>query len=119
MDEYNHNNIKLAKTLRKNITKQEYKLWEIIRAGRFYGYKFKRQTPVGNYIVDFVCRQEKIILEIDGRQHNEDENVINDNERTAYLNSKGYKVYRFWNNEIDKNIDGIYQKLKEIFGIKE
>ena len=117
MEKYNHNNINLAKNLRKNITKQEYKLWNIIRAGRFYGYKFKRQTPIGNYIVDFVCRDAKIIIEIDGGQHAS--NIEEDNERTEYLNSKGYKVYRFWNNEIDENIDGVYQKLKEIFGITE
>ena len=119
MDEYNHNNIKLAKALRKNITKQELKLWEMIRAGRFYGYKFKRQTPIGNYIVDFVCREAKIIIEIDGGQHNEVVNIKADEERTEYLSSNGYKVYRFWNNEVDQNIDGVYQKLKEIFEIKE
>ena len=119
MEEYNHNNINLAKNLRKNITKQEYKLWNIIRAGRFYGYKFKRQTPIGNYIVDFVCKETKIIIEIDGGQHNEGVNIQADTERTEYLNSKGYKVYRFWNNEIDKNIDGVYLKLKEIFEINK
>ena len=119
MEEYNHNNINLAKNLRKNITKQEYKLWNIIRAGRFYGYKFKRQTPIGNYIVDFVCKEAKIIIEIDGGQHNEGVNIQKDEERTAYLSNKGYKVHRFWNNEIDQNFDGVYQKLKEIFDIKD
>ena len=108
-----------ANYLRKNMTPQETKIWSIIRRKQFYGYKFLRQYIIGNYIADFVCREAKIIIEIDGGQHNEGINIQEDTKRTEYLNSKGYKVYRFWNNEIDKNLDGVYQKLKEIFEIKE
>ena len=113
------NKINLARNLRKNSTPQERLLWQIFRNHNFYGYEIRRQSPIGNYIVDFVCRDKKIIIEIDGGQHNELQNILNDNIRTEYLKSKGYKVIRFWNNEIDNNIEGVYLKLKEEFDIKD
>jgi len=104
-----------ARILRKNMTKQEQKLWNILRNKKFYGFKFKRQVPIGNYIVDFVCELQNLIIEIDGGQHNEPCNIKRDIERTEFLNSKGYKIIRFWNNEIEENIEGvckiIYQNL--------
>ena len=109
----------LARNLRKNATPQERKMWNILRNHNFYGLFFRRQYPIGNYIVDFICLSKQIIIEIDGGQHNEGVNIQADTERTEYLNSKGYKVYRFWNNEIDKNIDGVYLKLKKIFEINK
>ena len=104
----------LAKKLRKNSTKQEQILWKLLRNRRFSGLKFVRQYPIGNYIVDFACRQKKIIIELDGSQHNENENIIYDMERTKYFASLGYKVIRFWNNDIDKNLEGVYEKLLKI-----
>ena len=112
-----HRNTSKARELRKNMTPQEYKLWQILRAHRFYGLLFRRQYPIGDYIVDFICRSKQIIIEIDGGQHNDDFNKLYDEKRTQYLNSRGYKVLRFWNNEIDENIDGVYLKLKECFKI--
>ncbi len=102
-----------ARNLRKNSTTQEQKLWELIRNRKLNGLKFVRQYPIGNYIVDFACRQKKIIIELDGGQHNEDANIVYDTERTKYLEDSGYKVIRFWNNEIDNNIEGVYEKLLE------
>ena len=113
------NKINLARNLRKNSTPQEKLLWQIFRNHNFYGCEIRRQSPIGNYIVDFVCRDKKIIIEIDGGQHNEPQNILNDNIRTEYLKSKGYKVIRFWNNEINENIEGVYLKLKEEFDIKD
>ena len=109
--------IENSRQLRKNMTSQERKLWCIIRNRQFYGYRFRRQFPLGQYIVDFICREKKIIIEIDGGQHNEIKNIQYDNKRTEYLISEGYKVMRFWNNDIDKNISGVYEKLKEVFEI--
>ena len=109
--------VKRSRELRKNMTPQEQKLWEIIRKRQFFGYRFRRQFPIGVYIADFVCREKKIIIEIDGGQHNTDENLIYDNKRTEYLNSEGYKVIRFWNNDIDNNMSGVYEKLKDTFEI--
>ena len=107
-----------ARNLRKNMTTQERKLWNIIKNKQFYNYKFLRQYVIGGYIVDFICREEKIIVEIDGGEHNQNENIKYDKNRNKYLENLGYKVVRFWNNEIDDNIEGVYRKLQEIFMIK-
>ena len=112
-----NNRTEKSRQLRKNMTSQERKLWSIIRNRQFFGYRFRRQFPIGHYIVDFVSREKKIIIEIDGGQHNERQNIEYDKIRTGYLKSEGYRVIRFWNNEIDNNIDGVYEKLKEIFEI--
>ena len=99
------------------MTDQERKFWQIIKNRQFYGFRFLRQYVIGNYIADFICREKKIIIELDGGQHNEQKNIMYDNQRTEYLISKGYKVIRFWNNEIDNNLDGVYLQLKKIFEI--
>ncbi len=107
-----------ARNLRNNMTEQERKLWNIIRNRNFYGYRFLRQYVIGQYIVDFICREKKVVIEIDGGQHNESENIEYDKQRTKYLENKGYKVIRFWNNDIDSNIEGVYQHLQNVFGIE-
>lgn len=109
------NNTELARKLRKNQTPQEAKIWNILRNYQFNNLKFKRQQPIGNYIVDFICKEKKIIIEIDGGQHNTPENIKSDNDRTAYLESKGYKIFRFWNNDIDNNFESVYLELENIF----
>ena len=111
------NQIEKSRELRKNMTFQERKLWNIIKNRQFFNYRFRRQFPIGSYIVDFICREKKIIIEIDGGQHNEQINIEYDNKRTKYLKSEGYNVIRFWNNEIDNNIEGVYERLKHVFGI--
>ena len=105
---------KIAKILRKNQTPQEKILWNLLRNRKFHNLKFKRQVPFGRYVADFFCEEKKIIIELDGGQHNEYENMIYDTERTKYFEKEGYKVIRFWNNEIDKNIEGVYLKLSEV-----
>ena len=109
----------LARELRKNQTKQEKILWNILRKKQFFQYKILRQYVIQSYIVDFICREKKIIIEVDGGQHNQEKDIIYDNKRTEFLSSLGYKLIRFWNNEIDENIDGVYEKLKLEFGIIE
>lgn len=110
---YNKNNLKKAKELRKNMTKEEVKLWNILRAGKFYGLKFKRQVLIGNHIVDFLCKEKKLIIEVDGGQHNENDNIIHDEIRSQYLQSEGYKVIRFWNNEVWNNLEGVIEIIKK------
>ena len=100
-----------ARELRQNMTPQEYKLWALLRNRKFNGVKFVKQYPIGSYIVDFAGRKKRIVIELDGGQHNEIQNKINDDKRTEYLISIGYKVLRLWNNEIDNNIEGVYLKL--------
>ena len=103
----------LARNLRKNSTIQERRLWNLLKNRQFHNLKFKRQQPIGDYIVDFICKEAKIIIEIDGGQHNEPENIEYDKTRTEYLNTLGYKVIRFWNNEIYENIEGVVLRLKQ------
>jgi len=105
-------NLNLSRNLRKNQTPQEQKMWQILRNRNFHNLKFKRQHPIGKYIVDFVCIEKMLIIELDGGQHNEDVNIEYDNKRTKYLESLGFKVFRFWNNEIDNNLSGVYDFLE-------
>ena len=97
---------KLAKELRQNSTDAEKKLWSILRANKLNNLHFKRQQPIGKYIVDFVCFSKKIIIELDGEQHGETENIKKDNERTKFLEQEGFHVIRIWNNEVLSNIEG-------------
>jgi very-short-patch-repair endonuclease len=90
--------------LRKEPTPAERKLWAIIRNDQL-GVNFRRQHAIGKYIPDFVCIEKKLIIELDGSQHLEQEAY--DEERTKYLNSLGYKVIRFWNKDVMKNMDGV------------
>ena len=101
----------LARLLRKNATKQERVLWNLLRNSNLKNYKFKRQQPLGKYIVDFICKEKMLIIEVDGGQHNKPEDILYDTERSKYLESRGFKVLRFWNNDIDKNITGVYETI--------
>jgi len=95
--------------MRKNSTDAELKLWKHLRNRLTYGEKFRRQQPIGKYIVDFVCAERKLVVEVDGGQHSE--NVAYDSERTAWLESEGYRVLRFWNNEVLKDADVVLEVI--------
>ena len=97
--------------LRKNMTEQERKLWNILRNNQFHCLKFRRQVPIGNYVADFVCEAHNVIIELDGGQHNEIENIDKDKQRTEFLENKGYKILRFWNNEVDNNLEGVCEVI--------
>lgn len=86
-----------ARKLRLEETEPEYRLWSDLRARRLNGFKFVRQIPLGPYIVDFLCREQMLVVELDGGQHCESEY---DARRTAWLNAQGYSVIRFWNDEV-------------------
>jgi len=88
----------LAKKLRKNMTDAERLLWQHLRNRELGGYKFRRQRPIGPYIVDFVCLDKKLVVEVDGGQHAGQMEL--DTKRFDYLKEKGYRVMRFWNNEV-------------------
>ena len=98
-----------ARELRKHSTDAERKLWQRIRNRQLSGYKFKRQVPVEDYIVDIVCPHLRLIVEIDGGQHQEQQEY--DSRRTKYLETLGYVVIRYWNNEVLLNIDGVLTAL--------
>lgn len=109
--EYSKNALSFAKELRKNMTDAEQKLWYYLRGKRFLGYKFKRQVPIGKYVVDFLCVNNKLIIELDGSQHLQEENITYDNERNEYLKSKGYKVIRILDNELT-NIENVLEYIR-------
>src|SRR5215213_3183130 len=92
-----------AGELRQNQTEAEAKLWSRLRAHRMAGVQFRRQHAIGNYVVDFCSPRRKLIIELDGSQHLDQ--VEYDLERTKYLQAKGYRVLRFWNNEVANNIE--------------
>lgn len=100
--------IQRARILRQNQTETERMIWRFLRAGRFKEYKFRRQYPIGRYIVDFACLELRLVIEIDGSQHNEN---WKDAERTAFLNKFEYEVLRFWNNDVIRNIDGVLEMI--------
>ncbi len=100
-----------ARTLRKNPTDAELELWKHLRLRQLEGNKFRRQQPLGQYIVDFVCFEKKLIVELDGGQHAE--LVVSDAERTAWLESQGFRVLRFWNHHVFGDIEAIKEVIRE------
>lgn len=105
------NILKLSQNLRKTMTKQEVILWQYIRNKQIEDAKFRRQVPINKYICDFVCFEKKIIIEIDGGQHNFDKQHEKDLARDDFFTSQGFKILRFWNNDIENNIEGVIQKI--------
>ncbi len=102
-----------ARQLRRNSTEAERRLWSKLNSMQLDGVKFRRQHPIGPYIIDFVCLGCKLVLEIDGGQHSEDDVRKSDESRTAWLIKEGYQVLRFWNNDVVNNIDGVVENIKE------
>jgi very-short-patch-repair endonuclease len=108
-------NTEIARKLRKNLTDAEKYLWKRLRFKQLAGLKFRRQQPIGNYIVDFVCFERRIAIEIDGGQHAEDHKKSKDIKRDSWLRQQGFKVLRFWNNEALKNINGVLEVIMKEF----
>src|SRR5574341_778952 len=94
-----------ARALRKNPSEVERLLWRYLRMWQLDGYKFRRQHPSGNYIVDFVCLEKRLIIEVDGGQHAE--HVEYDAKRDAWLREQGFSILRFWNNDVLQNMTGV------------
>src|SRR5512139_2401809 len=103
----------LAKTLRKNQTEAERLLWRQLRSKGLSGRKFRRQQPIGPFIVDFVCLEKMLIIEVDGGQHAENEN---DQRRDAWLQSEGYRVLRFWNYDVLIRLEGVMEEIYQKCG---
>jgi very-short-patch-repair endonuclease len=102
-----------AKELRTRQTEEEKRLWFNLRDNQINGVKFRRQEPIGSFIVDFVNYENKLIVEVDGSSHKEIKTKINDNYRTQWLESEGFRVLRFWNTEIINDIQGVIKKIKK------
>ena len=102
--------ISRARELRKQSTDAERLLWSRLRNRRLMGLKFKRQSPIGRYIVDFVCRERNLVVEIDGGHHQEQE--ASDLSRTEWLNSRGFRVIRYWNNQVLDDMDSVLESIR-------
>ena len=100
-----------ARALRNNPTDVEKLLWRQLRMWQLDGYKFRRQQPLGNFIVDFVCLDKRLIVELDGAQHAERSD--DDANRDAWLSKQGFTVLRFWNNDVLKNVTTVTERIFE------
>jgi len=105
--------ITFARQLRRNQTDVEQLLWKHLRNRRFNGVKFRRQHPIGSYIVDFINLESRLIIELDGGQHNTEEGKRKDKERIIWLGENNYQILRFWNNELISDLDAVLSIIKE------
>jgi very-short-patch-repair endonuclease len=103
----NPKSLERARVLRKNDTEAERRLWEAIRNRRIGGFKFVRQLPVGPYFADLACRESALIVEVDGATHGTEAEVSYDERRSVFLNAQGYRLLRFWNNDIYKGLPDV------------
>ena len=101
-----------SRELRLNATDAERKLWGQLSARKVAGVRFNRQFPIGPFICDFASRSAKLVIEVDGGQHAVD--VEKDRARTAYLQARGYRVIRFWNNDVMERIDGVVSEIERV-----
>jgi very-short-patch-repair endonuclease len=101
---------KVAKKLRQRATQAEFVLWSRLRARQIEGAKFRRQQPIGEFIVDFVCFEKKLVIELDGGQHKQAREK--DHQRDRKLTEDGYTVLRFWNNEVLGNLEGVLEVIR-------
>ena len=101
-----------ARKLRRKHTDVERKLWSALRNRQFAGCKFRRQQPIGPYIVDFVCFESQLVIELDGGQHGLDDAITYDEARTRFLAKDGFKVLRFFNHEINENLNGVLDAIE-------
>ena len=98
--------------LRQSGTDAEQQLWQQLRAGRLNGFKFRRQHPIPPYIVDFVCLKAKVIIELDGSQHDDERDAA----KTRFLEAKGFEVMRFWDNDVLRETDAVLESILSAVG---
>jgi very-short-patch-repair endonuclease len=102
---------KRARVLRRAQTEAERRLWRRLRARGLNGFKFVRQEAIGPYFADFACREAKLVVEVDGATHSTDDEIRGDQRRAAFLHAQGYRIARFANDEIYRNLDGVMETI--------
>jgi len=100
--------------MRKSMPRAEVILWSYLRKRSLGGFRFNRQAEIGPFIVDFLCREKKLIVEVDGATHGDDHAVAYDEKRTAFLRAQGYEIFRFGNDDICRNLSGVLDSLLAI-----
>jgi very-short-patch-repair endonuclease len=100
-----------ARQLRESTTVAEGRLWRRLRQFPVSGTHFRRQVPIGPYVADFACMAARLIIEVDGSQHDRDDRRQRDEARTGWLEREGYRVLRFWNNDLTANMDGVLEAI--------
>jgi very-short-patch-repair endonuclease len=100
-----------ARQLRAHMTDAERRLWRVLRQRGLDGHRFRRQHPIGPYIVDFICLKQRVIVEVDGSQHSEPEHQLRDLRRDQWLQAEGYVVYRISNIDVHQNLIGAMETL--------
>ena len=101
--------IEFARTLRTNATDAEILLWSRLRRRQIGGHRFRRQHPIGGYVADFACVSQRLVIELDGGQHSERRR--RDEARTQDLEALGYRVLRFWNDDVFSDLDGVVERI--------
>jgi very-short-patch-repair endonuclease len=102
----------IARKLRNNLTPQEQRLWQKLRALRAsHGFHFRRQAPIDCYIVDFVCFERRLVVEVDGGQHGVEIQEAKDRVRDHHLTGSNFQVIRVWNSDVDSNLDGVMEQI--------
>jgi very-short-patch-repair endonuclease len=104
---------KRARELRRTMNAPERKLWRALSNRNAGGLRFRRQHPIGIYIADFICLERRLVVEVDGGQHGDDAQIAHDTRRTEWLNAEGYRVLRFWANEVMSNSEGVVLAIVE------
>lgn len=99
-----------ARQLRRDMTPQERKLWRALREN-FAAHNFRKQVPLGPYFADFACHRARLVIEVDGSQHGNDAGIARDAARTRFLEAEGYRVLRFWNGDVDRNLEGVVRMI--------
>jgi very-short-patch-repair endonuclease len=111
-----------ARALRKSMSDAEWTLWQGLRGGQLDGYKFRRQHPMDRFILDFVCLEKRLVIEVDGAQHAEPDQAAHDAARTRWLAQRGYRVLRFWTNEImtegEAVLEAIWAELQDMPAVR-
>ncbi|MGO9605649.1 MAG: endonuclease domain-containing protein [Candidatus Binataceae bacterium] len=108
-----------ARALRRDRTEAERKLWKLLHSRRLHGAKFRFQHPIGSYFGDFCCLNSRLIVEVDGGQHADEEKATYDRRRTAYLQSQGFTVMRFWNHDVLQRPDWVVERIQEAIGAEQ
>ncbi|EIJ35404.1 endonuclease domain-containing protein [Thiothrix nivea] len=105
-----------ARCLRQQSTAEEALLWEALRNRRLAGYKFRRQYAIDQYIVDFICVSERLVIELDGTHHADAEQIAYDEVRSQFMQAAGYRILRFWNHHVEQDMTDVLNTIKRAIG---